>query len=364
MFAAAAANGVANAKRRLVGDADDNVWHATGIARSFLAEEAEDGRSVTLRSSSRGTACFRDNTERVPFVHGETFDVSGDDLPDKPCVLQGCCDSWPAMADGRRWSVESLAERCTEGDVFSLDGGPGLARNSMSEASVSMLEYLRYCSEDGESDDAPLYIFDPCILTRAFREGTMLSSEYTVPHCFSQDKMGAITGSQYRPLPPAWLLVGAARSGTPIHDHPLNAAWNSLLDGCKLWVIFPPDVDEGFLLLDEGEDYDLSAVEWFLWWAGGLASADDCSTEDSLAKRLLPSQTKIIVQHPGETVFLPPGWWHVVLNIRTSTAISYSLALRRDYERHWLALFEEDEAFAVFWRDALEREKAEASRAK
>jgi len=45
---------------------------------------------------------------------------------------------------------------------------------------------------------------------------------------------------ELRPLPPSWLLVAAARSGTPIHDHPHTVAWNVLLSGCKLWAILPP----------------------------------------------------------------------------------------------------------------------------
>jgi hypothetical protein len=36
-----------------------------------------------------------------------------------------------------------------------------------------------------------------------------------------------------RPLPQAWLLVGAEGSGTPIHCHPRTVAWNTLLAGAK-----------------------------------------------------------------------------------------------------------------------------------
>ena len=68
--------------------------------------------------------------------------------------------------------------------------------------------------------------------------------------------MACIDGTEYRPLPPAWLLMGVKRSGTPIHDHPLTVAWNALLVGCKLWCCLPPDVDEGALLLNLREDDD------------------------------------------------------------------------------------------------------------
>ena len=45
------------------------------------------------------------------------------------------------------------------------------------------------------------------------------------------DAMAGCTGTRFRPLPPAWLLVGPPRSGTPVHDHPLTVAWNALLVG-------------------------------------------------------------------------------------------------------------------------------------
>ena len=87
-----------------------------------------------------------------------------------------------------------------------------------------------------------------------------------------------------------------------------------------VWVTFPPDVDESFLLLnidedddddDDDIDFDLSAIEWF-------ANCGD-----------LPEGAITIIQWPGEVVFLPEGWWHVVLNAQESVAISYSIQLRR-----------------------------------
>jgi histone arginine demethylase JMJD6 len=109
----------------------------------------------------------------------------------------------------------------------------------------------------------------------------------------------------------------------PFADHPMTVAWNALLSGCKLWCCLPPDVPERALLLNvdqdlddnDGDDeddndddaFDLSALQWF----------EQC--ED------LPKEACIIVQQPGEVVFLPTGWFHVVLNVKTSTAISVSL---------------------------------------
>merc|ERR1712008_348172 len=64
--------------------------------------------------------------------------------------------------------------------------------------------------------------------------------------------------------------------------------------------------------------------------------------------RQLDESAVIIVQRPGEVVFLPAGWFHVVLNVETSTAISNSLTLRRDIE-HARSLFLEAEREFALW---------------
>ena len=73
--------------------------------------------------------------------------------------------------------------------------------------------------------------------------------------------------------------------------------------------------DEAALLLDLDGGFDLSALQWF----GRTAS--------------LPDGARVVVQHPGEVLFVPAGWWHVVLNVKTSTAVSHALTLGRDLPR-------------------------------
>lgn len=317
---------------------------------STLEEISVGNRRVTIQNGPRGTTVFRDNARRIP---GSMFadDLHGDTLPRFPAVLTGLLDHWPAFntanLPGKSWSLQDLAAR-TAGTRVSLDGGPSFARLSMCAGKASLRDYQRYAEDAADGDSAPLYVFDPSILgpTSTFcDDGSLVRDAFDTPPCFSRDAAAAVCDEKLRPLPPKWLLVGAARSGTPIHDHPTTVAWNALLVGCKLWCCFPPDVDESALLLnlDGGADggdlaFDLSAVEWFCRAGSG----------DGQGGRQLDESATIVVQRPGEVVFLPVGWFHVVLNVETSTALSMSLTLRRDLPSV-LPLFREAEREFARW---------------
>jgi len=292
-------------------------------------------------------ASFTDAHPRVPFSDA-TYDPCGDDLPRLPTVWVGLAAGWPSLRSG--WNAPVLAARCAPGELFAVDGGPGFARNALHAASVPMAAYAAYAAEEGAArgDVAPLYIFDAQLSTRRFADGAPFSAEFSVPACLSHDEMakrGGADTAAARPLPARWLLVGAAGSGTPIHNHPLTAAWNTLLCGVKLWVVLPPNAPPEALLLGDAcpaeGDEDLSAAAWVRHWGGAL-----------------PAGAQVIVQRAGETVFLPAAWWHVVLNVASSTAVSSSVYLRRDWEELGAAAVErgECEGFARVFR-------AEAARA-
>jgi histone arginine demethylase JMJD6 len=338
------------AKRNIAPHAKPEDWSTSAGNRSLPSIDVDidvHSRSVTVDGRR-----FQDNVDRVSGALFED-DLYGDSLPDGPAVLTGLMDDWPAFSNpGVSWSVQDLASRSTA--KVSLDGGPSFARSSMSTGRVTLNEYQQYCERNGAGDSAPLYVFDPDILKSTFLDGTHVTDSLSIPPCFSRDFMECINGSQYRPLPSAWLLVGVTGSGTPIHDHPLTVAWNALLVGCKLWCCLPPDVDETLLLLnldfqenqefqENQKDFDLSARDWFR----------QCGE--------LVDTAKIIVQRPGEVVFLPAGWFHVVLNVETSTAISVSLARRQDLELSFPLLRESDEEFATFWWKRLQRQSQENS---
>eukprot|EP00658_Telonema_sp_P-2_P026336 TRINITY_DN20623_c0_g1_i2.p2 TRINITY_DN20623_c0_g1~~TRINITY_DN20623_c0_g1_i2.p2 ORF type:complete len:157 (-),score=20.36 TRINITY_DN20623_c0_g1_i2:80-550(-) len=121
-----------------------------------------------------------------------------------------------------------------------------------------MDEFLTYCRCSAAEDANPLYLFHhigPCAVReerlRKHSHPTQsrptqnevpcerLLSQYSVPSVFEDDLFELIP-IELRP-PYRWLIVGAAMSGSAMHQDPLHTcAWNTLLVGAKLWVFFPP----------------------------------------------------------------------------------------------------------------------------
>ena len=347
---------VLEAKRHLAPDHPASDWTSPSPADFFVQHSSPSSLILNGR-------VFEDNVPRSTLPEIQEL------LPDYPCVFTCVCEGWscaPKADSSCPWSSDNLASRFTASDsasdFFSVDGGPPFARQSLAQGLISMDEYATYSRNDSAGDSAPLYIFDPHLLDRTFSDGTLMRSEFTIPSPFMKDTMACITGSQYRPLPPAWLLVGSMRSGTSIHNHPLTVAWNALLCGCKIWCLFEEDVEVEVLLLDLEEDYDLSALDWFMSWSGSSAAKEESSSSEkrpSSSLPFLPSFAKLIIQKPGETVYVPTGFYHVVLNVEPSTALSHSLSLERDFDRVWPLLKEDDPEFAEFWRRRRREEAGE-----
>ncbi|CAE6488318.1 unnamed protein product [Rhizoctonia solani] len=171
-----------------------------------------------------------------------------------------------------------------------------------------------YCAyaENCPEDDAPLYLFDS-----RFVEKTEMGADYTPPSFLSEDLFQLMGDKRpdYR-----WLIVGPVRSGSTFHKDPnATSAWNAVITGSKGWVMFPPDICPPgvYVSPDEAEvTSPLSLAEWFMSFFDAAWSKYGRDT----------GKMRVGVCHAGEIVYVPSGWWHLVVNLEHSVAVTQNFA--------------------------------------
>ena len=123
--------------------------------------------------------------------------------------------------------------------------------------------------------------------------------------------------------PPRVVNEHHARS---VHIDPLGtSAWNTVVRGRKLWVLFPPGTPKSVVKAkyEIKSHEDDEAVNYF---------AD-------LIPRVKAAYPDVdvyqFIQYPGETLFVPGGWWHAVVNLDDTIAVTQNFCNRANFENVW-----------------------------
>ena len=149
-------------------------------------------------------------------------------------------------------------------------------------------------------------------------------------------------------MPPhRWFLIGPKRSGSEIHQDPLGtSAWNTSVQGYKRWILSPPmpGVTKRFVrakhLMKKGEDDE--AIHYFDFIFQRL------KTIENHIQGGLPYILECI-QYPGETMFVPGGWWHSVINLDTTIAITENVCNAGNFDRVWILTRKGRKRLAYKW---------------
>ncbi|KAL7529957.1 hypothetical protein ACHAWF_003183 [Thalassiosira exigua] len=256
---------------------------------------------------------------------------------------------WPAA---RRWKLDALFDDSDLADR-PLKCGEDDDGYTIRMKLRHFLEYLRY-----NRDDSPLYIFDATF--DEDRSAKRILDDYRVPSYFEEDLLGLV-GERRRP-PYRWFLVGPCRSGTTVHIDPLGtSAWNTLVHGVKRWVLFPPHVPKsvvkGRKLLLPGEDDE--AIHYFTAILPRIkrrAAASGGTGEHA------GFACHEFTQFAGETVFVPRGWWHAVLNVTHTVGITQNYCSSRNFDEVWTRTRSGRKKMACTWLRRLDDARPELAR--
>ncbi|KAI6687816.1 hypothetical protein NL676_024644 [Syzygium grande] len=273
--------------------------HFDGFNSLFLYR-----RLYRCHTTLNGFSMDSGNVERKNDISLEEFRHEYDGK--KPVLLTGLADTWPAKT---AWTIDQLL--CKYGDTpFRI------SQRSSRKILMQLKDYVSYTKV--QHDEDPLYIFDD-----NFGEAAPgLLKDYCVPHLFQEDFFDVLDFEQRPPY--RWLIIGPERSGASWHVDPaLTSAWNTLLCGRKRWALYPPGkVPLGVTVHVNEDDGDVnvqgpSSLQWWLDFYPLLADEDkpiECT------------------QLPGETIFVPSGWWHCVLNLETTVAVTQNFVNSKNFE--------------------------------
>lgn len=225
-------------------------------------------------------------------------DVFNQQWSDRPFILTEPVKRWRVY---QKWGPEELLNQY--GDVvFRAEAVDWPLR--------AYIEYM-----NATEDESPLYLFDRSFVEKMKLEvGSGADAAFQPPECFQEDLFMLL--KEQRP-DHRWLIIGPERSGSTFHKDPnATSAWNAVIRGSKYWIMFPASVlPPGVYMSDDQSEVTspLSIAEWLLSFHAEARQTLGCIEG---------------ICQEGEVLHVPSGWWHLVVNLAPSIAITQNFVPR------------------------------------
>ena len=267
---------------------------------------------ATVNNMSTDDRFARGLVDRIEWTQVSSKIFERYESENRPLIVAGAANSWKAM---EAWQDADYLCSATSTQHFRATSGAAPL-----PANFTLPAYIDYCRGSSLFEEAPLYLFD----RTALAPNSQLWQDY-VSHlartCTYWDPtryktnghdLFQLLGEGSRP-DHTWLIVGPARSGSVFHIDP-NAthAWNACIRGRKRWIFYPPSQSNPPPGVHPSPDGDhvalpLSIGEWIF----------DCWDEHCRRKTSGPLSERPLecTVRPGDVVFVPHGWWHMVINL-------------------------------------------------
>ena len=243
-------------------------------------------------------AQFTSEVERVQRPSLERF-VADYLRPQKPVVLAGAIDDWPALS---RWDEDYLREAV---------GSRRLRVESLSEGEKPGYFGRRSLPQSMDLRDYLAAVFADRRVPRLYAGG--ISIPGSLPELAPDIRLPEYVIGP-KPVPYFWL--GAAGSTTQLH-YDINNNFHALVRGRKVFSLFAPDQTRGLYptsVFSPRRHFSRVKLEEPDYEAfPGLRGATGC-------RATLES---------GDMLFLPSLWWHEVRTERPGIAINYWWGLNR-----------------------------------
>lgn len=219
-----------------------------------------------------------------------------------PVVSTGEINHWPAL---RKWDFQFFRERYGDTPVTVSDG---TSRRLMD---MPMAHYLGFVesadlSETSRYNGATPYLQD----WTGFATHPELS-EHTPEHHWIRNWEKYYARLFRFFYQPASIFIGPKGACTYLHqDRDYTHAWLSQIKGRKRWILYPPS-QGGLLTYRKPGSSQLFAVN--------ALNPDLQQFPD------YPLATPLeVILEPGETIFLPGGWWHQVTSLDATISVTGS----------------------------------------